>query len=393
MSEPSPAMNVGTESASPSATEAVLSCIAALEAEGFARPRSLSADAYLAALAELHPVCAPDLAFLAACYAERRFGGGRNAVELSSVIAACARVVELAAQWSESREIALLRDVWRTRFSMPNEPADVTVIPAEVAFVDGEATDSSADGAMNSSPRPGADARPEAGRSALRTFDPSRFLSGTSVSLRSAAGALVLSGALASLGAFCFPGALERIRNASGESSSGGAFALADAPIVLVAPAPVSIGLSELADPAWPSLFPATHPQADQFNEVIAGALSDLAELYRGIGRPERAAAIYSYVADARPDDVCAQIEYADYLLNPENPEHRDPDRACVHAERAFALNPSDRRAVETLTAALYATGEVARAVEIQQEWLDRERQAVIVLNREDGPSTDRSAG
>jgi hypothetical protein len=220
-----------------------------------------------------------------------------------------------------------------------------------------------------------------------------RRLSETTISLRAAVIAVVVAAAVGSIGTYCLPEWVQTIRLALEGPSSGAPSGIPSAPIVLVSPPPVALISSEQAEPSWPHLFPATHPRADEFNDVIADALSDMAELYRGIGQPERAAVIYSYVADSRPEDVFAQIEYADYLLHPENPEHRDPDRACVHAERAYKLNSRDAHTVETLTAALFATGNVARAVEIQQRWLDQERQSGIASHVEEHAVSERSAG
>jgi tetratricopeptide (TPR) repeat protein len=384
-------MNVRTESASPTATEMVLQRLAALEAEGFVRPRSLSADAYFTALAELDPAWAADLAILAGSYAESRFGGGKLAFDRPSIAAASQRIADRTEGLNRSGEMAPLREAWQNRFAIPTEPTEAT--PQFSADAVATPALAAAANVQLASSRSGAG---WFDLSRLRFLDPeelSRRVSRTSVSLGSAAGALVVAAALASLGTVYFPEGVRMIRSAFDSVPGDETIALPGAPIALVSPGPVSLSVAEATEPTWPRLYPATHPQADDFNDVIAESLSKLARLYCEIGRPERAAAIYSYVADARPQDDVAQLEYADYLLNPDNPAHRDPDRACLHAERAYELNPSDLHAVETLTAALCAAGDLARAAEIQQEWLDRERQSGIALKAEDRPASARSAG
>lgn len=402
MSESSPEMSVRTESASSSPTEAVKACIAGLQAIGFDRPRSLSPDAYLTALADLHTAWAPDLASLGAFYAERRFGDRVTVVEPPTILVACERVAAETGRLRRSAEIRSLQEAWRLRFSMPQTTENVTPVSAESVPSCPEAIvpDLEAIPTLPSS-------EPSSSRAAA--LRPASRLSGhglvrlssveesvrrfgeRTVSLRSAAGALIASATLASVGTIYAPQGLEKFVAAF--TTSADVVMSPESPIAVVSQSPVSIGAMDAEDPGWPRLVPATHPHANKFNDVIADTLSELAKLYREIGRPERAAAIYSYVADARPEDVAAQLDYADYLLNPENPEHRDADRSCAYAERAYAQAPADPRAAETLSAALFATGDVSRAVAVQEAWRDRERPSGIVLNAEEPPRTAQSAG
>lgn len=381
------------DSASQSAKEVVLSCTAALEAAGFVRPPSLSPDAYLAALSDLEGEWTRDLGILATGYATLRFGGGANAVDHSSIVAAAEGVARRTDSLNQSGEIAALRDAWRASFSAPVEPAE----DARVSPESGQAV------AATSGPAPTTVSKPDAPRS--RRFDLSPFrldvpvqvlrrLSETSISLRAAGTALFVAAALGSIGTYCLPEGVRAIRLAFESRSNSDPVGMPGAPVVAVMSPPLPpLSVNEGRRPAWPQFYSPVQPHADLFNNVIADTLSDLASLHRGIGDPERAEAIYAYVADSRPGDFVAQMEYATYLLNPEIPEHRDVDRACEYAERAYDLNSRDARTVRTFTDALFATGDATRAVEIQQRWLDQERPSDIASNAEDRRASDRSAG
>lgn len=367
-------MNVRTEAASQTATEIVLARVAQLEALGFVRPRSLSCDAYLVAIADLHEPWAEDSRSLASSYARRRFGEATDASDAVSVQAAADRVARSADGLSCSGQIADLVAAWRSRYSM--SPESVEVASPEAMAVLGEVP--TAETLVERAP-----VLPQRASSGL--------LSVRSASIRRAASAVLVGATLASVGAYCFSDGLRMF--AAGFIGGSEPPPMPAAVVTMVSPSPFpALAANESDEPAWPHFYPTTYPHADQLNEPIAESLSELAAMYRDLGLMQHADAIYSYVARSRPYDYVAQMEYADYLLNAFEPPARDAVRACEYAEQAYVLNPGDPRTADLFAAALFATGDIARAVEIQQEWLDRDgRQPEIVLNAQ--KPTGSSAG
>lgn len=404
MSELSPFMNDRMDSAPQSAKAIVLSAAAGLEAAGFVRPPSLSPDGYLAALADLSGAgpsvdWASDLEFLASTYATLRFGGGTTDVDSSAVVASVERVERITASLIQSGDLAALRDAWRSRFSTPVAPAkEASVAEAAVAVTSAPVVDASLWGSRatpTSQPAATRSRGPRLWRFRLnQSSEFLRRLPDASISLRSAAIAIVVAATLGSLGAYCVPAGLKTVRGAFESRPDSAPVAMSVASVV-AAPAPLAPApnVDEAPRPMFPLLYSPVHPHADLFNNVLADTLSELASLHRSIGDQERAEAIYAYVADSRPGDFVAQMEYATYLLDPETPEYRDVYRACEYAQRAYDLNSRDARTVQTLTDALFASGDVVRAVEIQQRWLDQERPSGIASHVEESPVSARSAG
>ncbi|HEV7281344.1 MAG TPA: DUF4129 domain-containing protein [Pirellulaceae bacterium] len=407
-------MNVRTESASQPATENVLARIAALEASGFARPRSFSPDAYLAALADLYEDWKDDLRTLASAYAQLRFGGETTAFEATSVLSTANRVARSIERLTESGQIVSIREAWRLRTSMSPEPAKVPSPEEGVALAARAGADSLAEPAAADASQAFPTSPDEGGRSpsyqamisGLRSMGPGvehhsatgarllelgRRLPRPMVPMRHAVGAFLVGAACVAVAASYFSDEWRSLVSGwnrdSGETSG-----MPEAVVSLHSPSPFpELAANQGFMPAWPPLFPSAYPHAGVLNEPIAQALSDLAAIYRDLGNFRHADAVYAYLARSRPDDYRAQVEYASYLLNHADPEARDAELACSLAERAYSLNSSDEQTVATFADALFATGNVARAVEIQQDWLDRERQPEIASNREE--RAGRTAG
>jgi tetratricopeptide (TPR) repeat protein len=93
-------------------------------------------------------------------------------------------------------------------------------------------------------------------------------------------------------------------------------------------------------------------------------------------GEVAEAAAHWRESVRLRPDHVTAVNNLAWLLATHPDPRHRDPREALALAERAVALAPDDPAVLDTLGAALAASGRFAAAEGAAQRAAERAREA-----------------
>jgi cytochrome c-type biogenesis protein CcmH len=86
-----------------------------------------------------------------------------------------------------------------------------------------------------------------------------------------------------------------------------------------------------------------------------------LGRSYQVLGEPQKAADAYRQVAAARPDDLAAQLDYADALLATA-PDGRVPPAALEQLRRVLVLDPQNPAALFHLGQAAAQAGDAAAA-------------------------------
>lgn len=393
--------------------KSILDCVDALDRAGFPRPASLSPDAYLAAIGELDDRWAADAFLLSRTYAELRFGACsyRPTAEIGSesrreaTWLACTRLAraissdsakdngrEGEAETEARSSLAAIAEAWRARWIGPIDEPKPIEIPAPPAYESEERLDPlnipSSPASRVSAERSLVRSAKAKSRPARRFFSRPRTSRGGVPVWNVAALALattVLAGVGGIFGERCGLSTLLTTGGASQIDFSNGPLVMLSGPIQR----DLNVGKPDVG---LPEMFPSHYPHAERFNGAISAAWLEIAELFCEVDRCDRADAIYHYVAKTLPRDPTVHVAYASFLLTAPDLAYRSPGRALEFAEYGYELDPGSDLAAETLATALYATGDVARAVAIQQERLDGARRPDFAGIPQDDPA-DRNAG
>ena len=86
-----------------------------------------------------------------------------------------------------------------------------------------------------------------------------------------------------------------------------------------------------------------------------------LGRSYQVLGEPQQAADAYRHVAEALPDDLAAQLDYADALVAAA-PDGKMPAAALEQMRRVLALDPQNPAALFHLGQAAAQAGDAAAA-------------------------------
>jgi cytochrome c-type biogenesis protein CcmH len=119
----------------------------------------------------------------------------------------------------------------------------------------------------------------------------------------------------------------------------------------------------------------APEDRAAMIQDMVAGLAARLEEQpddldgwrrlgrsYQVLGEPQKAADAYRKVADALPDDLAAQLDYADALLAVAPQDQPLPPAAVGQMRRVLALDPQNPAALFHLGQAAVQAGDAATA-------------------------------